>query len=352
MATSVKSSLNKQIVWSMTIVAFVAAGIMFFGFLAYVSVLDWFFPNAEDSTDWTPTDFVVLGLMIAIGQAVAAYVGWRLSRRLVVPLTAVTEAARSIAAGDFAGRAQTAGSFGEVDRLIRDFNQMAEQLQRAEQELQYSNSAIAHELRTPLTILRGRMQGLADGVFEPSPALFQSLIGQIESLTRIVDDLKTLSLMNAGRMELQLTEFELASEVEDVLDSVRPSLSNAGITVTSDTQTIWVRADRTRVRQVVLALLDNARRYAPGSVVVLQTYEKQGNWIVSVSDSGAGMTDAEFEKAFERFWRAESARTRSSGGSGLGLAVVKAIAEAHGGGATIARSETGGLAVKLSLPAA
>lgn len=196
------------------------------------------------------------------------------------------------------------------------------------------------------------MQGLADGVFAPSPELFQSLIGQIDGLARIVDDLKTLSLMNAGRMELQLTEFELASEVEDVLDSVRPSLSNAGITVTSDTQVTWVRADRTRVRQVVLALLDNARRYAPGSVVVLQTYEKRGNWIVTVSDSGAGMTDAEFEKAFERFWRAESARTRSSGGSGLGLAVVKAIAEAHGGEATISRSEAGGLAVKLSIPAA
>lgn len=119
---------------------------------------------------------------------------------------------------------------------------MAEKLEKPEQEPKYSNSAIAHELRTPLTSLRGRLQGLADGVYDPNPNLFYGLISHVEGLTRIVDDLKTLSLMNAGKIELQLSEFELASEVDDVAKSIAPTLSSAELSLGVDAQITWVLA--------------------------------------------------------------------------------------------------------------
>ena len=350
MAISVSNSLNRQIIWSTTIVAFVALSVMFFGFVIYGYVYEWLFKNSAPPDDWAVSDFVVLGINVAIGQAVGAYVGWRLARRLVKPLTAVTEAARLIADGDFAGRATGGGIFGEADRLISDFNRMAEKLQRAEKELQYSNSAIAHELRTPLTILRGRMQGLADGVFEPSQEVFRGLIGHIDALTRIVDDLRTLSLMNAGRMELQQSRFDISEEIGDIIDSVMPTLASLDIEIGTDLQKMAVMADRARIRQAVLALVDNVARYAPGSKLRVASQGIGDLCTITVSDNGPGMTAEESERAFERFWRADDARTRRGGGSGLGLSVVKAIAEAHGGQATIDSRRGAGTTVVLTIP--
>ncbi len=350
MAISVSNSLNRQIIWSTTIVAFVALSVMFFGFVIYGYVYEWLFKNSAPPDDWAVSDFVVLGINVAIGQAVGAYVGWRLARRLVKPLTAVTEAARLIADGDFAGRATGEGNFGEADRLINDFNRMAEELQRAEKELQYSNSAIAHELRTPLTILRGRMQGLADGVFEPSQEVFRGLIGHIDALTRIVDDLRTLSLMNAGRMELQQSRFDISEEITDIIDSVMPTLANLNIEIGTDLRPVAVMADRARIRQAVLALIDNVARYAPGSRLRMASQGIGDLCTITVSDNGPGMTAEESERAFERFWRADDARTRRGGGSGLGLSVVKAIAEAHGGRATIDSRKGMGTTVAFTIP--
>ncbi len=350
MASSVKNSLNRQIIWSTTIVAFVSLSVMFFGFLIYGWVWEWLFPDPGVSEDLAPTDFVVLAINVAIGQAVGAYVGWRLARRLVKPLVAVTRAARTIAEGDFSGRATGEGTFGEADHLIEDFNQMAEKLQKAEKELQYSNSAIAHELRTPLTILRGRMQGLAEGVYEPSQDVFRGLIGHIDALTRIVDDLKTLSLMNAGRMELDYSRFDLAAEVADVIASATPTLANCKIDVETSLERVILNADRARIRQALLALMDNVGRYAPGSKLEAVVKAAGDICLVSISDNGPGMTGMEREYAFERFWRADEARTRRTGGSGLGLSVVEAIAEAHGGRATIECHEGGGTKVTVAIP--
>lgn len=350
MVISASSSLNRQIVWLTTLVAFVALFMMFFGFMAYGYIFDLLFPGAGYSTEWTQLDFVVLGVIVAVGQVVAAIVGVRAAKRLVKPLVTVTEAARSIAAGDFAGRATGVGSFGEGDRLIEDFNQMAEQLQRAEQELKYSNSAIAHELRTPLTILRGRMQGLADGVYQPSQDMFLGLIKHIDSLTRIVEDLRTLSLMNAGRMELHLSKFDLSEEVADIVSSMKPFLITLQMEPNTYLETIVVLADRARIRQATLAILDNVGRYAPGSKLEVRTFLREGNAVLTIADDGPGLNGEKPEKAFERFWRADDARTRTQGGSGLGLSVVKAIAEAHGGFASIQGGEPAGTLVTISIP--
>lgn len=348
-----KANLNWQVVLTMGAVTLVALAVMCLGWVFYLFNYDWLFPNVPDSDqwEWTRQDFETLGILGMIGLVTAGVVGTKLASKVVRPLAAVATAARAIAAGDFSARAQTTRrGFGEADLLISDFNTMASRLERAEAELRFSNSAIAHELRTPLTILRGRLQGLADGVFVPNDDLYRSLLSHVDGLSRLVEDLRTLGLVNAGRLELQLETVDLAREVEAVISAVEPELLGAGVTIDVDLQTTWIQADSTRIRQAMLAILDNARRYAPRSAVNVQTQVAALNCLIRCSDSGPGLPKGTHEKVFERFWRLDDSRSRMSGGTGLGLSVVRAIARAHGGDATARPNPGGGTVVEISLP--
>jgi two-component system sensor histidine kinase AdeS len=259
----IRNSVNWQVTLTVTAVSLFGLGAMFFGLVLYYDyVYEWLFPGGgQYSDEWYPSDFVVPGVIALIGQLTATFVGLRLARTVVLPLDAVGEAARSIAEGNLDARARvTRKIFGEAERLVADFNAMAARLESAEAELRYSNTAIAHELRTPLTILRGRLQGLADGVFAPSPQLYDTLLAHIDGLTRLVEDLRTLGLFNADRLELTLDSVDLASEAKAVLQSMEPDMTEAGIALEHALHPVPLRADAARIRQAMLAVLDNARR--------------------------------------------------------------------------------------------
>lgn len=345
-------SLNSQMVIAMSVLTLSAFAVMFFGWVLYAYLYDWLFPDAPYTNKWSTSDFAVLGLILAIGLTAAAVVGWRLAQSVVRPLESVASAVRSITGGDFSARAETIDTaFGEALSLIADFNSMAGRLENAEAELQYSNSAIAHELRTPLTILRGRLQGLADGLFAPTPDLYGRLLAHVDDLARIVEDLRTLALSNAGRLELKLDNVDLAEEVDAATASVEEDLAGAGIRVKRDLGRAVAVADRARIRQVLFAVLDNVRRYAPKSTIVIQTRRTKDRVFIRCSDNGPGLPPGAESRAFERFWRADESRARASGGSGLGLAVVQAIARAHGGDASVTNGSGKGTLIEVWLPA-
>lgn len=346
-------NLNTQMVRAMSALTLVAFAVMYFGWIGFYTIIyDWIYPEGPYTDRWGISDFVVHGLILAIGLAAAAVAGWRLALTIVRPLKSVATAARSIASGDFSARAETIEtSFGEAESLIADFNAMASRLESAEAELKYSNSAIAHELRTPLTILRGRLQGLSDGTFKPSPELYRRLLAHVEDLTRIVDDLRTLALSNASRLELKLDEIDLGEEADAVAASVEQDLTGAGIKLERDLGHAVVLADRARIRQILFAVLDNARRYAPNSTVVIRTRRTQDRAVIRCADTGPGLPAGAENRVFERFWRGEESRARASGGSGLGLPVVRAIARAHGGDAAVADNGGKGAAIEIWLPA-
>lgn len=345
-------NLNSLIVRAMISLTLLAFAVVYFGLTAYFFFFyEWLYPEYTNDDVLRTGDIITLGLLLGIGISTASLLGWFLARRIVDPLKSVANAARKVANGDFSARASLRqGNFGEARDLVNDFNQMAERLQRAETELQYSNSAIAHELRTPLTILRGRLQGLLDGAFSPSTEFYDRLIGHVDDLSAIVEELRTLALSNAGKLDLQHTRLDLAVEAESVLISLEDQFEKAGIiTVPALCQAITI-ADRWRLRQAFVALLENCCRYAPQSTVYVETGVSGEYVFFRCRDTGPGLPEESRLRAFERFWRADNSRGRDKGGSGLGLSIVKAIAQAHGGDAKILPPINPGLEVEIRLP--
>lgn len=304
-----------------------------------------------------------LGLMelgaLAVCGAVALTAGvaaalW-FARRISEPLHRVAATARRVAGGDLSARVVSfdqSGGAGETHQLIADFNLMAEEMQRAERDMRESVAAIAHELRTPLTVLRGRLQGMSDGVFLPDSKGLAGLILQVDSLAQIVDDLRTLSLAMSGRLLLQPHNLDLAVEIDAAVDALAPEMAAAGLTIERDLRPAQVTADPARLRQVLLVMLENAKRYAiSGGVALVETRREKGAVFLRVLDRGPGLRPGDEERVFERFWRADESRSRDAGGTGLGLAVVKAIAEAHGGAARAWARPGGGACFEIRLPA-
>lgn len=346
------ANLNARISRTMIALTLIAALIVYLGLMAYfLFIYEWLYPEPEGYAGWRTADTVMVLTLLAFGLLTASGIGWRLARRIVEPLKSVAGAARRIATGDFSARAALpAGSFREAADLLADFNTMAERLERAEAELAYSNSAIAHELRTPLTILRGRLQGLSDGVFDPTPQLYARLIAHVDQLSAIVEELRTLALGNAGQLELSYGSFDLAEEVGAALNGLEAELTAAGITLTRSLSPARIVADRTRLRQVCVAVLENCRCYAPQSQVHVETRAEGDEVIFRCCDTGPGLCAEDQARAFDRFWRAEASRGRSLGGSGLGLPIVRAIARAHGGEARIVPQAGPGLSLEIRLP--
>ena len=295
----------------------------------------------------TAIEWVWLAGTTIVGLVLSVIVAINLSRRILVPLNAVTEGIRCVASGDLSARAiSTDRSLGEATQLADDFNLLAEKLQRMTEEQAFWNAAIAHELRTPVTILRGRLQGLAEGVFPPDEGQFRSLLLQVEGLNRLIEDLRVVSLAESGHLHLALRQVDLAAEIRAVVDFVSESLGKAGQHPVLDLQIQQANCDPTRIRQALLALLENVRKHATPGTVRIQARIKDGLYHLSVSDEGPGIPETFAPHVFTAFRRSPES---CGGGSGLGLAVVAAIAQAHGGQATCGASQ-GGAVFEISWP--
>ena len=296
-----------------------------------------------------------IGLFILwlVAASLGASVGILLARQLTRPLEALTVAASQVAEGDLTVRVSNASKgAGEIPQLIQNFNQMAEALQAYEREYNESNAAIAHELRTPLMILMGRLQGIKDGLFPGKPKDMDGLLVQVEALSRIVEDLRILSLVNTKSLELKMAPMDLASEIEALLPTLRPDLDNKAMRIEVDLQSVSLEGDATRLRQAAMALVDNAARHAKdGQVVRIETRHIGKTAILRIMDRGPGLNPEDLKRVFERFWRSDSSRSREFGGSGLGLSVVAAIASAHNGEALAQNRDGGGAVFEIHLPA-
>lgn len=304
-----------------------------------------------------PTDFkiqiaaLVFGLLSAL---VCAVIGIYLARRIARPLEDLTTAAEALKAGDFSARvAVSSSSTREVSSLVGTFNALATSLDAMEERLRFNNMAIAHELRTPLTILQGGLQGMIDGVFPMERKSVSDLLLQVEGLGRIVEDLRTLSLAIGQKLVMQRQRIDIADVLNEVISATKPMLEERKLEVETGLEAAWIPADPLRIRQAVLALLENACRYAESGGWLRCETERlpDGGVVIRILDRGPGFPEDMEAVAVNPFWRGDPSRSRATGGTGLGLSVVQAIAVAHGGHLEFWNRQGGGAVVTIHLRA-
>ena len=294
-----------------------------------------------------------LGAATIIAVVTATVVSLAVAARIARPVTALGAAARRIAHGHYAERVP-ADEPGELGDLARSFNEMAGSLEATERRRVTLVGDVAHELRTPLTTLDGYLEGLEDGVIEASDATWRLLRAETGRLTRLVSDLAELWRAEAHQLPLRIEAVDLAAVAREVADGFGPLAAPRGITLRRGSDRPVARADRDRVAQVLANYLSNAIRHAPdGSTIVIESQAGPSTVQLRVTDQGPGLAADQLETVFERFYRIDPARSRAGGGSGIGLAIVRALAEAMGGRAWAESAGTGtGATFVLEVPAA
>jgi two-component system sensor histidine kinase BaeS len=272
---------------------------------------------------------LIAATVIAIVSATV--VSLAVAARIAGPIGALAAAARRIAGGHYAERVPVADP-DELGELATSFNDMAGSLEATERRRLQLVGDVAHELRTPLTTLDGYLEGLQDGVIAPTDETWRLLRAETGRLTRLVNDLSELWRAEARELPLRIETVDAAAVVEEVVDRFRPLAAPRGITIDIQAGSPRCQADRDRLAQVTANYLSNALRHAPdGSVIAITIASAPGKVLLSVRDQGPGLAPDQLESVFERFYRVDPARSRAAGGSGIGLAIVRALAVAMGG---------------------
>lgn len=288
----------------------------------------------------------------------ALLIGTLFSRRITRPLRRLQQAAQTVAAGDLAARVPVA-SRDELGEVADAFNRMAERLSEQQKLRQQMVADIAHELRTPVSIMQGTLEAMMDGVLPPSPDELRDLHGDVRRLARLVEDLRTLSLAEAGQLTLEHGEVDAAALAQYVAGRMAPLAAERGVTLdvengagAGQAPAALLHADEDRLSQILTNLLDNAIRHTPsGGRVTLRTLRAGDNVILEVSDTGTGIPLEDQPYVFERFWRGDRSRSRESGGSGLGLAIVRQLVALHGGTIGVNSRPGAGSTFSVTIPA-
>lgn len=296
-------------------------------------------------------------LFLAAGGMVLAVMifSFPLAKRLVRPIKAMTAATDALASGKYTVRVP-AGSSDELGQLARNFNTMALTLEKNEQARRQWLADISHELRTPIAVLRGELEALLDGIRTIAPETVQSLHAEAMRLNRLVDDLYQLSLSDIGALTYRKENLDLAEALADSLESYRTEFGRKGIGITEDfsrEREVPAFGDRERLNQLFANVLENSLRYTDrGGELVIGLTLTEGHVTVEFKDSPPGVPKEELDRLFERLYRVEGSRSRTSGGAGLGLAICKNIVEAHEGTISAHSSPLGGLLIRITFPVA
>ena len=272
-------------------------------------------------------------------------------RRMSMPFDDLLDASNKIAEGDYSARVDERGPH-EIRSLTRAFNSMASRLQVNDQQRRAMLADVSHELRTPLTIIQGNLEAILDGVYPADEAKLKSILEETQILSRLIEDLRTLSLAESGSLQLKREATDITTLIRETVSAFQSQAmeSNVSMELSLSDKSISLEIDPERIRQVLTNLVSNALRYSPqGSSIKITSMESRSGGedrlVVSVEDSGPGIAPADLPHVFDRFYK-----TSDSRGMGLGLSIAKYIIEAHGGEIK-AESEPGrGTKISFSLP--
>jgi two-component system OmpR family sensor kinase/two-component system sensor histidine kinase BaeS len=316
---------NRRRAFQRRIGCIVAFGIVAF-FLLAAAIGHWISGGDNDWSDSRrgPRPFVALAILLLLGFLVS-----RLARRAATPFSDVMSAADRVAAGDYSVRVEPRGR-GATRRMIDSFNEMSERLDQNERQRRQLLADVAHELRTPLAVIRGNLEGMLDGVYPRDDEHLTPIIDETDHMTRLLDDLRTLSVAEAGVLQLHREPTDLAALIGEAVSSFAAQARSREIQLTDDVPELpELLVDPVRLREVLNNLIQNALRYTPaGGTIAIAAHPNpdRSRIALTVTDNGAGIDPADLPRVFDRF-----TKSADSGGSGLGLAIAKRLVEAHGG---------------------
>lgn len=320
----------------------------FFLFMAVVLVsvvllLGWLIGSAIGAAGGIgPT--ILLGLLAIF---VLAIIG-RAIRRAAAPVGDLIEASGRIEEGDFSTRVPETGP-REVRALARAFNAMSARLEETEQQRRSALADVSHELRTPLAVIQGNLEALLDGVYPADAEHLELILAETRTLERLIEDLRTLTLVEAGSLILHREPTDLGALLNEVAAGYHSQADEAGIAlnVSAAIAVPTLDIDPARIREVVSNLLTNALRHTPrGGSVDLSVESDGADAMITVRDTGGGITPEQLDRIFDRFYRSPD-----SPGSGLGLPIAKSLVDAHGGKMTATSDAVAGTVVQFTLPA-
>lgn len=279
-----------------------------------------------------------------------------LSGRMLRSVRTLTAAAQELGRGDLSQRVTVSGR-DEIGELTRTFNTMAEGLESAERQRRNMVADVAHELRTPLTNIRGYVEAVRDGVLDADEATMQSVHQQTMYLAQLIEDLRLLAETEAADFQLNREPALLSEVVARSVEAFRPQAGAKGIHMAfaagpaSAQPERQVHLDRTRIEQVMSNLLQNALSHTPaGGSIDITLHVTDEDASVSVADTGKGIPSEDLPHVFDRLYRVDPSRTRSTGGAGLGLTIAKQLVEAHGGSIHVESPEGEGSRFSFTLP--
>ena len=288
-----------------------------------------------------------IGAIVAVIVVVGVLAMIRSLRRAAAPAADLVAAAARVEAGDYSGRLAELGP-REIRAVTRAFNAMNARLEESDEQRRRLLADLSHELRTPLSVIQGNLEGLIDGVYPADAAHLAPILEETHVLERLIEDLRTLALAEAGRLRLRREPTDLAALLRDIAAAFAAPADAAGVelAVVASGDLTSIEIDPARIREVIANLLTNALRHTPrDGRIEIAAQGAAGGASVSVSDTGSGIAPEILPHVFDRFYRAGD-----SAGSGLGLPIARSLVAAHGGEMTASSEPGGGTSIVFTLP--
>ncbi|MBK5211839.1 MAG: HAMP domain-containing histidine kinase [Coriobacteriia bacterium] len=301
--------------------------------------------------EWRNSSMIALAIAAIISIIIASIAGLRYSRSVSRPISVIAETAQSIRAGDMNARTNLVGE-DEISQLGITFDKMADSVE-ADRELERRlTSDVAHELRTPLMAIQATVEAMEDGVLPADSHHLGTVRNETRRLSRLTNAILELSRIENGSLPFHFDRIDLVNPVRSAIDAHSALLDMGSLTLDSElAENLYIRGDRDRLQQAIGNLLSNAARYTlEGGTVFVRTYEEDGLAVAEVKDTGMGIPEKDMGKMFNRFWRADAARARQTGGVGVGLSIAKEIVERHHGCIEVESKEGVGTAFRIKIP--
>lgn len=295
--------------------------------------------------------FFALAAAGILGILLSSIFGLLYARRITKPINCITQTAMEIRSGNSSARTRISGD-DEISLLAETFDKMADSIEVDRMLERRLTNDVAHELRTPLMAVQATVEAMEDGILPTDAAQLHSVLRETKRLSRLTNAILELSRLENGSLPMAFAPINIATPVFAAIDAHRALFEAAELSLITDIDnTLTVNADMDRIQQAVGNLLSNAARYTPADGVVSVAVQHAGTFaVIEVKDSGIGMSQEDLKYLFTRFWRADLARDRASGGIGVGLAISKEIIERHGGSITVSSELDEGTTFSIYLP--